>query len=131
MNKYFFIVILCFTLFSCSNTSEEKSITTRFTKILSESTHIDFENTIENTKDLNIFNYRNFYNGGGVGIGDINNDGLSDVIFTANQKNNKLYLNKGDFKFEDITDTSGISGKNKWSTGIVMVDINADGWLDI
>ena len=131
MNKYFFIAILYFTFFSCSNTSEEKSITTRFTKILSESTHIDFENTIENTKDLNIFNYRNFYNGGGVGIGDINNDGLSDVIFTANQKNNKLYLNKGDFKFEDITDTSGISGKNKWSTGIVMVDINADGWLDI
>ena len=131
MNKYIFILIICSSLFSCKDSKEKIGAKTLFTKVSSNETHIQFENKIVNTKDLNIFNYRNFYNGGGVGIGDINNDGLSDVILTANQNKNKLYLNKGDFKFEDITESSGVSGKNKWSTGVVMVDINADGWLDI
>ena len=80
---------------------------------------------------MNIFKYRNFYNGGGVGIGDINNDGLSDVFFTANMGNNALFLNKGNFQFEDISATAGFGPKEQWSTGVTMVDINHDGWLDI
>ncbi|MEJ7739646.1 MAG: VCBS repeat-containing protein [Chitinophagaceae bacterium] len=97
----------------------------------STETGIIFENSVADTKKFNVFKYRNFYNGGGVAIGDINNDGLPDVYFTANQKKNKLYLNKGNFKFEDITDKSGVAGNRFWSTGVTMADVNADGWLDI
>jgi len=96
-----------------------------------DSTGIQFSNTVHDTKELNILNYRNFYNGGGVAIGDINNDGLADIFFTANQGSNKLYLNKGNFKFEDISEKAGFRNKKQWSTGVVLVDINNDGWLDI
>ncbi|HRN55315.1 MAG TPA: CRTAC1 family protein [Agriterribacter sp.] len=96
-----------------------------------EKTGIDFFNNIHNTKDFNIFSYRNFYNGGGVAIGDINNDGLADIFFTANMGSNKLYLNKGNWHFEDISKRAGIEESEDWSTGVVLVDINNDGWLDI
>lgn len=96
-----------------------------------EHTGIDFTNKVQDTPDFNIFTYRNFYNGGGVAIGDINNDGLSDVFFTANSGNNKLYLNKGNWQFEDISEKAGFTNKKKWSTGVVMADVNHDGWLDI
>jgi hypothetical protein len=94
-------------------------------------TNIDFENTLNYTNDFNIYKYRNYYNGGGVGLGDVNNDGLLDVYFTGNLVSNRLYLNKGNFKFEDITEKAKVGGSKAWSTGVSMVDINADGWLDI
>ncbi|MFM7721013.1 MAG: FG-GAP repeat domain-containing protein, partial [Sediminibacterium sp.] len=112
-------------LFACTKSKDGQL----FEKV--ENSGIQFTNTVTDEKDNNIFKYRNFYNGGGVGIGDINNDGLSDVFFTANQRANKLFLNKGDFKFEDISDKAGFSKKDQWSTGVTMVDINNDGWLDI
>lgn len=109
----------------------KKKNATVFELLDNKSIGVDFENTVNNTEDFNIFTYRNFYNGGGVAIGDINNDGLPDVYFTANMGKNKLYLNKGNFQFEDITDKAGVAVATKWSTGVEMVDINADGLLDI
>lgn len=96
-----------------------------------DNSNINFENKLVETKDFNVFKYRNFYNGGGVAVGDLNNDGLPDIFFTANQGSNKLYLNKGNFQFEDISSKAGFTDKKQWSTGVVFVDINADGWLDI
>lgn len=119
----------------CTKTSKENksnSLDTQlFSKLNPNETGIEFINEITNEEDFNIFLYRNFYNGGGVAIGDINNDGLPDIYLTANRKKNKLYLNKGNFKFEDITNKACVSGDKAWSTGVVMVDINADGLLDI
>ncbi|MBD0777124.1 VCBS repeat-containing protein [Maribacter sp. ANRC-HE7] len=102
-----------------------------FSLLSSEKTGIDFINEVKNQKDFNIFKYRNFYNGGGVAIGDINNDGLVDIYMTANMGDNKLYLNKGNLKFEDISLAAGVVGNKPWSTGVAMVDINQDGLLDI
>jgi hypothetical protein len=102
-----------------------------FQEMDSSQTGINFRNSVADSANFNIFNYRNFYNGGGVGIGDINNDDLPDIFFTSNQGTNKLYLNKGNWKFEDISVFAGIQGINKWHTGVSMADINGDGWLDI
>ena len=122
------LIILLFS--NCSkNNSENKN--TLFTKLDSQSTGITFINDVQNGVDMNIFKYRNFYNGGGVAIGDINNDGLADVFFTSNLGENKLYLNKGNLKFEDISKKAGIGLPKSWSTGVNMVDINGDGLLDI
>lgn len=98
---------------------------------LVEHSGIDFNNRVTDGKLENSFLFRNFYNGGGVAIGDINNDGLPDVFLTSNMGSNKLYLNKGNFQFEDITDKAGLRQDSMWSTGVVFVDINNDGWLDI
>ena len=92
---------------------------------------IEFENNLTYTEDFNPYLYRNFYNGGGVAIGDINNDGLEDIYLTGNMVDNKLYLNKGNWQFEDITQNARLACSNVWSTGATFVDINADGFLDI
>ena len=97
----------------------------------SSQTNIHFRNDIKEDENYNILTYEYLYNGGGVAVGDVNNDGLADIMFTGNMTSNKLYLNKGNFTFEDITDKCGIHGRSKWKTGTVMADINGDGLLDI
>src|SRR5258705_2051780 len=96
-----------------------------------DQTGVQFSNRLTEDENNNIITFEYFYNGAGVGIGDINNDDLNDIFFSANQVSNRLYLNKGKLKFEDITKTSGLLDRGKWATGVAMVDINQDGWLDI
>jgi hypothetical protein len=125
-----------FIFFSCKDAKQEgKSYqppaNALFTKLPSSETGINFSNPVEDDSSYNILTYRNFYNGGGVATGDINNDGLTDVFLTANLAESKLYLNKGNFKFQDITFSSGIKARKGWRTGVTMADVNADGWLDI
>lgn len=113
-------------IFSCSKTSDQA-----FSLLQSEDSGITFQNTLVDTKDQNILDYLYYYNGGGVAIGDINNDGLPDIYFTSNQNKNALYLNKGNLQFEDITATAKVAGKSDWNTGVAMADVNNDGLLDI
>lgn len=121
-----FLIYCIFFFSNCSNQSEFA-----FNLIDADDSGIDFVNKVEDREDFNILNYRNYYNGGGVALGDINNDGLVDIYFTANMSDNKLYLNKGEMKFEDITNKAGVKGKDSWCTGVTMADVNADGFLDI
>ena len=102
-----------------------------FGLVASTHTNIDFSNELIVTDSTNFFKYGYYYMGGGVAIGDLNGDGLQDIYFTANQVSNKLYLNKGDLQFEDITSTSGVAADDRWITGVAMHDVNADGLLDI
>lgn len=126
-----FLCILSLTQCNKSSDHQATSTNTAFELLESENTGIDFINQVEDKEEFNILTYRNYYNGGGVAIGDINNDGLKDVFFTANMGDNKLYLNKGNLQFEDITEKAGIKGKNSWTTGVTFADVNADGYLDI
>jgi hypothetical protein len=102
-----------------------------FRSVPASESGITFSNDLTYTADFNVYTYRNFYNGGGVGLGDLNNDGLQDVFFCGNMLASRIYLNKGNFQFEDITATAGIHTEGLWVTGVSVVDINADGWLDI
>ena len=127
------LIILPYIFTNCakntdsSTASEDLSL---FTQLSSMETGIDFSNIIEENLVLNIGRYDYYYNGGGIAVGDINNDGLPDIFFTGNNVTNRLYLNKGNLKFEDVSKKAGIQSK-KWSTGATMVDINKDGFLDI
>jgi enediyne biosynthesis protein E4 len=125
---FFLVGILTVLLFSCSKDKVEKPL---FTAIESDQSNISFANNLSFDQAFNIYTYRNYYNGGGVAIGDINNDGLQDVYFTSNIESNKLYLNHGNFQFEDITEKAGVKGARAWSTGVSMADVNGDGLIDI
>lgn len=102
-----------------------------FTAVPAETSGLVFQNRIVESPSVNIITYEYFYNGGGVGAGDFNNDGLVDLYFTGNMSPNKLYVNKGGLKFEDITRPAGVAGKPGWKTGVSIADVNGDGWLDI
>lgn len=123
--KYILTLAFPIILFSCNKKKEVPLFQ------LMENTGINFNNKVVDGKIENSFLFRNFYNGGGVATGDLNNDGLADIVFTSNMGENKIYLNKGNFKFDDVTAKSGLKQDSMWSTGVVLVDINNDGWLDI
>jgi len=129
--RVFTFCILAGLLFTTCRQKVKTNAVKLFTLLSSNETGIDFINELVFDEKFNIYTYRNFYNGGGVALGDINNDGLTDIFFTANMQPNRLYLNLGNFHFKDITSSSGIIKKSKWSTGVSMADVNGDGLLDI
>jgi hypothetical protein len=127
--RFVLVEFLITSIYACRNQPEESQ--TLFFPLPSSHTHIDFRNELKEDDDFNIIEYLYFYNGGGVALGDINNDGLTDIYLTSNQGSNRLYLNQGNFKFKDITEKAGAEGIGNWKTGVTMADVNGDGWLDI
>ncbi|WP_209402370.1 VCBS repeat-containing protein [Pseudozobellia sp. WGM2] len=129
MNKAPALILVICTLLFMSCKKEEPN--TLFEALTTDKTGISFTNTIVETEELNVMQYEYMYNGGGVSIGDFNGDGLPDLYLTGNSVENRLYLNKGDFEFDDITVAAGVQGRKGWKTGTSVADINGDGLLDI
>ena len=125
------ILFLLIIVFFGSCKPEKKEENKLLTLLPSSETNVDFVNQLTETEQFNMIQYLYFNNGAGVAAGDINNDGLTDLYFASNQNPNKLYLNKGNFVFEDITDKAGVAGRGDWKTGVTMADVNGDGFLDI
>lgn len=125
------ILTIILSLISCTQSSVKHGDDKLFAKLSSEHSGIDFSNVLKENDSVNYFEYIQIYMGGGVAIGDVNNDGLQDIYFTGNTVENKLYLNKGNFEFEDVTLEAGVGADNRWVTGVTMGDANQDGWLDI
>lgn len=132
MNRSLLYIFLLLIIAQCSQKEREgERIDTLFHFLDSSQTHVDFVNQLNPTEDFNMYLFRNFYNGGGVAVGDVSGDGLPDIFLTGNMTSNRLYLNQGDFVFEDITNSAGLDSEGYWSTGAGMADVNGDGWLDI
>ena len=125
LEKALFFVPFIFIL-ACTTPTEES----RFTE-MAKASGIPFANNLEYTEEFNPYTYRSFFNGGGVAIGDVNNDGLMDIYFTGNLVDNQLYLNKGNWQFEDITIKAGVACPGVWSSGATFADVNGDGLLDL
>ena len=128
--------VLLVVLAACSACDTTNISQPLFKLLDNQAIGVDFANNLTSTNEFNVYKYRNFYNGGGVALGDVNNDGLIDMYFVSNQAENKLYLNKGKqgesgIQFEDVTVKAGVGGQKAWSTGVTFVDINNDGLLDI
>ena len=134
-----FLITILIIFISCKSDNdfiEKKDVIkllSTFEKIESSHSNIDFINKITPSFDnkANLFDYDYFYNGSGVGVADFNNDGLKDIILSANQTKNKIYINKGNLIFEDITLGANINENKKWSSGVAIADVNNDGWMDI
>ena len=131
LGRPFLPVCIFLFLVSCNTKEPDANPHALFKLLPASETGIHFNNRVTDTKEFNIFKYRNFYNGGGVAIGDVNNDGKPDIFFTSNQHENQLYINKGNWQFEEVAARSGLTSTHHWHTGVTMVDINGDGWLDI
>ena len=131
MEKRIGILVVLSLMLACNDNSSPTPVEDLFELKDNQAIGIEFSNDLSYSSDFNVYKYRNFYNGGGVAIGDINNDGLADVFLTANQGPNRLFLNEGNWQFKDITETAGVGGQRAWSTGVAMADVNADGLLDI
>ncbi|MFT6205658.1 MAG: hypothetical protein ACJA1O_003281, partial [Spirosomataceae bacterium] len=132
--RTFSVLLIASGLISCGNDDESSADDgpQLFTQLTAEQTGVSFQNLLTEGPNTNILMYEYFFNGGGVAVGDFNNDGLEDLYFTSNMSDNKLYINKGDMKFQDVTSLSGASGRpGPWKTGVTTVDVNADGKLDI
>ena len=125
------ILLFPLAILSAMQTFSQAPKNTLFQLLPASRTGIGFANKIFESDSLNILNQANIYNGGGVGIGDFNHDGLQDIFLSGNMVSSRLYLNKGDLKFQDITAAAGVTGEGRWCTGVSVVDINADGWPDI
>ena len=132
MNKISFYILTLLTIQGCTrdNTNSDE-FSVKFESLSSELTGINFNNKLESKTDLNIIEYLYYYNGGGVGILDVNNDGLDDIFFSGNEVGDELYLNEGDMKFKNITESAGINSEINWSTGVAIADVNNDGLVDI
>ncbi|QIA07697.1 VCBS repeat-containing protein [Draconibacterium halophilum] len=124
-NNIVLLVLIAVILSACQ--SKERQFKLHYP----DKTGIDFKNEVHDTKQASILDYLNYYNGGGVAVGDVNNDSLPDLFFIGNLEKNGLFLNKGNLQFENITEKAGVAGNSDWNTGVVMADVNGDGWLDI
>lgn len=121
----FFFVFLFILFWGCEQDNKQ------FSKLSSSQTGITFKNILKETKEFNVLTYGYLYNGGGVAVGDLNNDGLEDIYFTGNMVASRLYLNQGNFKFKEVAKEAGVDAPGLWNTGTTMADVNGDGWLDI